>query len=156
MIGCINIFIKNIIYNNNMDKQFMVYLKLSDDASPHLYVDKLKSLMEGNKTIHPNMKKTLKLLKKSGQPYIMLAHVKEVVFDVPNYRHFERALEPKPTGWLRTNWSEEEKEQCNADQKSYIREVLNFFKLLGYDLYDPEPVNDSFIESLDKLTEKQK
>jgi len=158
---------KELILEKNMDKKeaikekpkafttaFRVSLKLKDGAQPHVYVTQLKKLMEDDTALHPMMNRTLKLLKRTRTPYIQLSKLREVVFDFPNLRHFDRSADPMKN-WVCTLWSPEEVEDYNKDKEEYLRTVLKFFKLLGYELYDSNPCKDDYIEMLVDVCTKQ-
>lgn len=134
---------------------FRIFLKLKNKAAPHLYVDELKKLMANDKTLHPQMKNTLLLMKKTRMPFIRLAEVKEMVFVPEQYMHFERALEPQILGWVKVNWSDEEIEDFKKDSKKYIKNVLEMFIKMGYDFYDKIDVEEKEINDLIEMTTKK-
>lgn len=131
-------------------------LKLKEGKAPHLYISDIKKLIENDKTLHPQMEQTLKLLKKRRQPFIELATLKELVFDVKNYRHFERSIEPRKIGWLKTYWSIEEQEQCDKDPEAHVKFILQSMEKIGYEFFNPVQCTDDFIEYLESMTIKQK
>jgi len=133
---------------------FRVSLKLREGSQPHLYVSQLKKLMDDDKALHPMMNRTLKLLKKTRTPYIMLSRKREVVFDCPKLRHFDRSADPMKN-WVCTLWSEEEVADYNKNSEEYLRTVLKFFKLLGYDLYDSNVCKKDYVEMLVDVCSKQ-
>lgn len=135
-----------------METKFLINLQLKEGASPHLYVDTIKAMIAENTSLHPQMRKTLQLLKKANQPFVLLATRKEIIFDLDNFRHFERAVAPKETGWLKTYWSPEEKESCQNNPQKHVKNILNSFKDLGYEFFDPKSVPDVMIDSLETLT----
>jgi len=135
-------------------KAFRVSLKLREGAQPHLYTSQLKKMMEDDVALHPMMNRTLKMLKKTRTPYIKLSMKREVVFDCPNLRHFDRSADPM-RNWICTLWSEEEVKDFKSDKEEYIRTVLKFFKLLGYDLYDSKVCTEEYIETLVDICQKQ-
>lgn len=138
----------------DFNKAFRASLKLREGAQPHVYTLQLKKLMEDDTSLHPMMNRTLKLLKKTRTPYIMLSTLREVVFDCPNLRHFDRSAEPMKN-WVCTLWSPEEVEDFKKDPEEYIRTVLKFFKLLGYDLYDSSVCKPDYIDMLVDVCEGQ-
>ena len=107
-------------------------LKLQDTASPHLYVHQLKELMKADDYIHPLMKNTLLLMKKTRMPYVRLATLKELILIPEKFLHLERALEPIITGWVRVDWTEEEKLQYKTSPDAFIKELLSLYDRLGY------------------------
>lgn len=135
-------------------KAFRVSLKLREGTQPHIYTIQLKKLMEDDTSLHPMMHRTLKLLKKTRQSYIVLSTLREVVFDCPNLRHFDRSAEPMKN-WVCTLWSIEEIKDYHSNPEEYIRTVLKFFKLLGYDLYDSNVCKKDYIEMLVDVCSKQ-
>jgi hypothetical protein len=137
-----------------MDKPFRVSLKLKEGKSPHLYLNQIQVLMKDDTSLHPLMKKTLLMLKKTRTPYIMLAKLREVVIDPINFRHFDRNAEPKGP-WVCTLWSEEEIRQAKKDLKEHIKSVFNLFEGLGYEFYDSKEVSPDYMQMLEDLTSKQ-
>jgi hypothetical protein len=135
-------------------KAFRVSLKLKEGASPHLYTIQLKEIMKDDSSLHPMMNRTLKLLKKTRTPYIKLSYLREVVFDAMNFRHFDRSAEPRGN-WVCTLWSIEEIKDFKSNPEEYLKTVLKFFQLLGYELYDNEICSADYIKSLEDLTQKQ-
>ena len=136
-------------------KYFQVNLKLKEGAKPHIYVDELKKLLMKDDSLHPEMKKTLQLMKKARQPYVMLANRREIVFDTIGFKHFDRAVEPQETGWKKTYWCNEEIEQYKTKPKEYIQRVLKMFQDMNYEFFDFEERSETFIQDLDELTIKQ-
>ena len=138
----------------NFKKAFRVSLKLKEGSQPHFYVGQLKKIMKDDTSLHPMMHRTLKLLKKTRTPYIMLSKKREVVFDCPNLRHFDRSADPMKN-WVCTLWSPEEIKDYKKNSEEYIRTVLKFFKLLGYELYDSEVCKNDYIDMLVDVCTKQ-
>ena len=136
------------------DKAFRVSLKIKEGAQPHIYVGQLSKMMEDDVSLHPMMNRTLKLLKKTRIPYIMLSKLREVVFDCPNLRHFDRSADPMKN-WVCTLWSEDEIKDYKGDPEEYLRTVLKFFKKLGYELYDSNVCKEEYIEMLVDVCSKQ-
>jgi len=135
-------------------KPFRVSLKLKEGKAPHLYLVQLQSIMDEDTSLHPMMEKTLKLLKKTKTPYIVLAKLREVVIDPINFRHFDRSADPKGP-WLCTLWSKEEIAQHKKDSQNHIKAVFDLFNKLGYDFYDSQPCNPDYMQMLEGLTEGQ-
>ena len=138
----------------NFNKAFRVSLKIKEGAAPHLYVGQLKKMMEDDTSLHPMMNRTLKLLKKTRTPYIMLSMKREVVFDCKNLRHFDRSADPMKN-WVCTLWSEEEVVDFKKEPEEYLRTVLKFFKKLGYELYDSSLCKEEYIETLVDVCKNQ-
>jgi len=138
----------------DFNKAFRVSLKIKEGAQPHVYVGQLKKLMEDDVSLHPMMNRTLKLLKKTRTPYIMLSKLREVVFDCPRLRHFDRSADPQKN-WVCTLWSPEEVEDYEKNPEEYLRTVLKFFKLLGYELYDSNVCKGDYIEMLVDVCQNQ-
>jgi len=136
------------------DKAFRVSLKLKEGAAPHIYTTQLKKIMEDDTSLHPMMNKTLKLLQKTRSPYILLSKLREVVFDFPNLRHFDRSADPMKN-WVCTLWSPEEVKDYQKNPEEYIKTVLKFFKLLGYELYDSNICKEEYIDTLVDICTKQ-
>jgi len=139
---------------NDFKVAFRVSLKLKDGAQPHIYTTQLKKLMEDDVSLHPMMNRTLKLLKKTRTPYIKLSLLREVVFDFPNLRHFDRSADPM-RNWVCTLWSEDEVKDYKSNPEEYLRTVLKFYKLLGYELFNSNPCKEDYIEMLVDVCSKQ-
>lgn len=137
-----------------MEKPFRVSLKLMEGKSPHLYVSQLAQLMKDDTSLHPMMEKTLKLLKKTRTPFIMLPKLREVVIDSMNFRHFDRTAEPVGA-WVCTLWSNEEIAQYKKDSKGHIKAMFNLFTILGYEFYDSKECTLEYMQMLEDLTSKQ-
>jgi hypothetical protein len=135
-------------------KAFRVSLKLKEGASPHIYIIQLKKLMEHDTSLHPMMERTLKLLKKTRTPFVKLALLREVVFDTMNLRHYDRSADP-PGKWVCTLWSEDEISDFVSNPEKYIKTVLKFFQVLGYDLYDSAVCSTEYMKMLEDLTSRQ-
>jgi len=136
------------------NKPFRVSLKLKPGKSPHLYITQIKQIMKDDTSMHPMMKKTLKMLKKTRTPYIMLSQLREVVIDALNHRHFERSADPIGN-WLCTLWSEEEIEQYNKDKEGHVKAIFKLFENLGYEFYDSKEVSEDYMKMLEDFTSKQ-
>ncbi len=119
-----------------------------------MYLVQLKELMKNDKSLHPMMEKTLKLLKKSRTPYIMLSRLREMVIDPNNLRHYDRSAEPKGD-WVCTIWSEEEAESFRNDSEGHIKSMFNMFEGLGYEFYDSKEVTIEYLNMLEDITIKQ-
>jgi hypothetical protein len=133
---------------------FRISLKLVEGKSPHLYVIVLKQLMESDTSLHPMMERTLKMLKRTRTPYIMLAPLREVVIDPLNLRHFDRAAQ-QGNSWVVTLWSEDEIKEHIKNPEEHLKAILRLFQKLGYDLYDSQVVSSDYIKTLEELTEGQ-
>lgn len=138
----------------DFNKAFRVSLKIKEGAQPHIYVGQLSKMMEDDVSLHPMMNRTLKLLKRTRTPYIMLSKLREVVFDCPNLRHFDRSADPMKN-WVCTLWSEDEIADFKKAPEEYLRTVLKFFKRLGYELYDSNVCKKEYIEMLVDVCSKQ-
>ena len=137
-----------------MEKPFRVTLKLKEGKSPHLYITQIQEMMKNDTDLHPMMEKTLKLLKKTRTPFIMLAPLREIVLDPLNFRHFDRSAEPRGD-WVCTLWSEDEIKQHREDPEGHIKASLKMFEALGYELFNAEAISDEYLRSLEELTSKQ-
>ena len=138
----------------NFNKPFRASLKLKKGKSPHLYVSQIKAIMKDDTSMHPMMKKTLKMLKKTRTPYIMLSTIKEVVIDPMNHRHFDRSVNPKGN-WVCTLWSEDEIIQYKKDKEAHIKAIFKLFENLGYEFYDSKVISEEYMKMLEDLTVKQ-
>lgn len=137
-----------------MDKAFRVSMKLKEGKQPHIFVKQLQEIMKNDSALHPMMSRTLKMLKKTRTPYIMLSTLREVVFDPLNYRHFDRSAEPRGN-WVVTLWSDEETKDYLSNPVEYIKNALHLFESLGYELFDSKMVTIDYINSLSELCGKQ-
>lgn len=139
----------------NYLKPFRISLKLGPGKAPHLYVKQIQEMMKNDSSLHPMMKRTLLLLKKTRTPYVILAITREVVIDPVNNRHFDRSVEPQRGDWICTLWSEEEKKQHATNPKEHVKASLKLFEALGYELFDATIVSDEYLQSLEELTRSQ-
>jgi len=137
-----------------VNKAFRISLQLKEGKSPHIYLTQLKEMMKDDTSLHPMMAKTLKLLKATRTPFIMVPRVKEVVIDPLNFRHFDRAAEPRGD-WVVVLWSQEEVRQHIKDAIGHIKSILSFFEKLGYELFNYQECTSEYIASLEALTIKQ-
>lgn len=137
-----------------MDTSFRVSMKLKEGRQPHLFVTQLQAIMKNDTSLHPMMSRTLKMLKKTRTPYIMLATLREVVFDPINFRHFDRSAEPRGN-WVVTMWSESEIADYLKNPEEYVKAALHLFESLGYELFDSQPVTTEYVNSLSELCSKQ-
>ena len=138
----------------NYLKPFRLSSKIIDGKPRHLFIKQLKDLMDSDSSLHPMMDKTLKMLKKTRSQFIMLATIREVVFDPLEKRHFDRSAEPRGD-WTCTLWSNEEIEQHEKDPKGHIKASLKLFEGLGYEMFDSSEVSIDYLDNLAKLTENQ-
>jgi hypothetical protein len=137
-----------------VEKSFRITLKLAAGKSPHIYLEQLKEIMKNDTSLHPMMKKTLKMLKLTRIPYIMLANTREIVIDPMNFRHFDRSVEPKGD-WICTLWGESEIEQHKKNPEEHIKAILKLFESLGYELYNSKTCSLEYVQSLEELTSGQ-
>lgn len=135
-------------------KPFRISLKLKEGKSPHLYLIQLQELMKDDTSLHPMMEKTLKMLKKTRTPYIMLSRLREMVIDPMNFRHFDRSAEPKGP-WVCTLWSREEIQQAKKDLNLHLKAMFKLFESLGYEFYDSKEVTLEYMQMLEEVTSKQ-
>jgi len=115
----------------------------------------MKEMMKDDDYIHPMMKKTLLLLKKTRMPFLRLATVKEIVFIPEKYTHMERALEPSLTDYSRILWSKEEREEYEKTPRDFFENILKLYVKLGYELIERKDIDDKVRDEILKLTEKQ-
>jgi hypothetical protein len=138
----------------SFESQFRVSLKLKDGKSPHLYVSQIAAMMSEDKSLHPLMAKTLKMLKKTRTPFIMLPVLKEVVIDQLNFRHFDRSAEPRGN-WVCTLWSDDEIKDHKKDPEGHVKAIFKFFEVLGYELFDFKECSLDYMKMLDDITKPQ-
>ena len=137
-------------------KPFKVILKLSKEASPHLYIRKINTLIAEDNYLHPMLKGLLLSLKKIHTPFVRLSLEKEMVISPDLNCHFERAINPEAKSWIKVDWTEEEIEEFKESPKKYIEGVLRLQEKIGYDFFNKKEVNEEEIEELLKLTKKKK
>jgi hypothetical protein len=135
-------------------KSFRVSLKLKEGKSPHLFIEQIKQMMSEDTSLHPMMEKTLKMLKKTRTPYIMLSRLRELVVDPENFRHFDRSADPK-RDFVCTLWSKEEITQYKEDPDAHIKAMFNLFEKMGYEFYDSKECTHEYIKQLENMTFKQ-
>ena len=109
-------------------------LKLKSSSKPHLYIDQIKKMMEGDTYLHPQMKAMLLTLKKSRLPYLTLATQKEIILYDEKHLHFERAIQPSLTPFFKVDWSEQEIKEFEQNKEAYLDNVLKLYKTLGYEI----------------------
>lgn len=134
---------------------FRMTLKLQEGKPPHLYLNQLKQLIEGDKTLHPMMEKTLKMLKRTRTPFIYLSTKREVIYDGDNFRHFDRSASPTPGAWICTIWSEEEAEQYKKDKKGHMEAFMKMMQKLGYEFFNTTQISDEYLKTIESLCEEQ-
>ncbi len=135
-------------------KTLRVSLRLQEGKSPHLFIQQIKEMMSEDTSLHPMMEKTLKMLKKTRTPYIMLARLRELVVDPQNLRHFDRSADPKGA-WVCTLWSEEEIKQYKKDPDAHIKAMFNLFEKMGYEFFDSQECGKDYLKMLEDMTFKQ-
>lgn len=129
-------------------------MKLKPGKQPHLYIIQLQQIMKNDTSLHPMMARTLKMLKKTRTPYIVLPQLREVVFDPLNFRHFDRSAEPRGS-WVVTLWAPEEIKDYLANPEEYIKTALKLFEVLGYELYDSKVVSEEYMNALAERVKPQ-
>lgn len=134
---------------------FQLTLQLKQTANPHLYINQVKEMMKDDTYLHPMMKNTLLLLKKTHMPYLRLATKKDIVFVPEEFTHLERAIEPTLTDYSRVLWSDEEKEEYTKTPKKFFKNLLTMYVKLGYGLVERKDISDELRDTLLKQTEKQ-
>jgi len=115
-----------------------IILKLKATSAPHLYIDQIKKMMLDDTYLHPMMKNTLLLMKKTRMPYVILATLKEIIFVPEKNFHLERGLQPRDTGYFKIDWTEKEISQVKTDFEKYKYKVLENYGALGYEATKPE------------------
>jgi hypothetical protein len=130
-------------------------MKLKEGAAPHMYVIQLKKIMEEDKELHPMMARTLKMLKKTRTPFIMLSMKREIVIDGDNFRHFERSAEPQAGAWIITYWSDDEIKQHKEDAEGHLKAFMKMMESLGYEFFNSNVCSIDYIKTLESLCSKQ-
>jgi len=136
-------------------KSFKITLKLNKEASPHLYIRKINTLIAEDSYLHPMLKGLLKSLKKAHVSFVRLSLEKEIVITPKLKCHFERAINPELKPWVKIEWTEEEINEFDEDNKKYIEGVLRLQEKIGYDFFNKKDVDDEEIEELLRLTKKK-
>ena len=146
----------NLNLRNNLTmKPFKITLKLNEEASPHLYVSKIKELISDDNYLHPMLKGLLLTLKKARMPYARLSLEKEMVIVPKSHCHFERAISPSIFAWTKIEWTEEEIKEFEEEQKKYIKEVIKLQEKIGYDFFNKVEQTEEDIEDLEKIVKKK-
>lgn len=132
-------------------------IKLRDGERPDLSVLKIKEMIKDDDYVHPSMMRTLKLLKKTRQPYIRLPILKVMVLDLDNHFYFERSLQPESKAWIKWKLDEHEIADYEKDKEGFVKRVEQMYsKYLKSDFYDVENVNDEELQSIYDLTKNKK
>jgi len=108
--------------------------ELNKDARPQLMLSKIKEISDKEPNPHPLFIRTLKMMKKTHVPYILLALEKEIIIDFYNRSNYERGLKPNNTGFALVDWTPEDISDFNTDPKGFVRAVVNLYISLGYSL----------------------
>jgi len=137
-------------------KPFKITLKLSPEASPHLYVRRINELIAEDKYLHPMLKGLLLTLKKARMPFLRLSLEKDMVISPEMHCHFERSINPEIKPWGKIEWQEDEIEEFEENPKEYIKAVLELQKKVGYDFFDKQDVDEEEMVELLKLTRIKK
>lgn len=130
----------------------IIQLNLKEGKKPHLYISEIRDLMKDNKTLHPQMKATLTLLKRRRMPFVQLATKKQIIFDFDNFCHFEQSLAPQKLGWSKTYWSKEERDNCKEDAREYMKNVLDGFTKMGYEFFNVRKAENDILTFARKAT----
>jgi hypothetical protein len=133
-----------------------IFLVLRPTAAPHLYIDNIKSLMKEDERLHPMMKNVLLMLKKTRQPFVRLATKKEILYVPEEASHWERALEPQVTPFMKVEWSEEEIKEQKDDPAKHLENISFLYDKLGYDQKADEEVTMEEVEKIKTQTKVDK
>ena len=138
-----------------MVKQYT--FKLREDAPPHLYIDKIKEIIEKDGYLHPTMKKLLLLMKKARMRYIILGKIKEVIVVKQGknlidkeYYLLERSLQPL-TGYSATFISKDNIEKIKKNERDYYKDMLKFYEVLGYEATEEKEIDYNKLQEIIKL-----
>lgn len=115
-------------------KPLQLLFELNKDARPQLMLSKIKEIADKEMNPHPLFIRTLKMMKKTHVPYILLALEKEIIIDFANLVNYERGLRPTNTGFAMVNWTQEDISDFNTSPKEFVRAVVNLYISLGYSL----------------------
>jgi hypothetical protein len=138
----------------NYLKPFRVSLKLAEGKQPHVFTTQLKQIMKNDVSLHPMMERTLKMLKRTRTPYIVLSLKREIIIDPINNRHFDRSADPVGS-WVCTLWSDEEIKQNTKDPEGHLKASLKLFQALGYELFDSAVVSSEYLKTVEDLCKPQ-
>jgi len=137
-----------------MPKQFN--FKLRADSPPHLYIDKIKEMIEADGYLHPTMKKLLIMMKKSRMRYIILGKVREVIVvkegkDIIDKEYYllERSVNPL-TGYSVTYINDENIKLLKTNARAYYKELLDFYDKMGYEATEELEVDRKTIQDIAK------
>lgn len=128
-----------------------IIFKLKPTSSPHLYVDQLKQMISLEKTISPQLKQALILMKKTRMPYVMLAITKEMVLYPEKNLHLEHATEPSVTGWAKILWNESEIKKYKKSRILFEEEMFDLYNKLGYEIVATQKMSKEQAEEILKL-----
>lgn len=132
-------------------------IKLRDNERPDVSILTIKKMMENDNYIHPSMERTLKLIKKTRQPYIRLPLIKEMVLNLDEHVYYERSIKPENKPWVRWELDEHEIADYENDKEGFVKRVQEMYsKYLKSDFYDVENVPLEEIELIEKVTQKKK
>jgi len=115
-------------------KPLQLMFELNKDARPQLMLSKVKEIAAAEPNPHPLFIRTLKMMKRTHVPYILLAIQKEIIIDFYNQVNYERGLKPTNTGFALIEWTPEDISDFNKGQKEFVRAVVNLYISLGYSL----------------------
>jgi hypothetical protein len=132
-------------------------IKLRDGERPDVSILTIKKIMENDTYIHPSMERTLKLLKKTRQPYIRLPIIKEMLLNLDQHVYYERSIKPENKPWVRWELDEHEIADYESDKDGFIKRVQEMYsKYLKSDFYDAESVSPEEVQVIDDLTNRTK
>jgi hypothetical protein len=134
---------------------FKITLLLKETSAPHLYIDKIKEMMIGDTYLHPLMKNTLLMMKKTRMPYVLLATVKDIIFVPERNYHLERGFQPRDTGWFKIDWTEKEIQESKTNFEVFKAKVLDHYVKLGYNITKPEELPLTKIDEIIKTLKKK-
>ena len=137
-----------------MPKQFN--FKLRADSPLHLYIDKIKEMIEADGYLHPTMKKLLIMMKKSRMRYIILGKVREVIVvkegkDIIDKEYYllERSVNLL-TGYSVTYINDENIKLLKTNARAYYKELLDFYDKMGYEATEELEVDRKTIQDIAK------
>jgi hypothetical protein len=118
-------------------------LTLKYSASPHLFLDDIKKMIENDKVLYPQTRKMLLLLKRMKTAFIQLPLSLEVIISPDLNCNLERALSPSLMNFSKTIWNEEDIERYKNNKKEFLANVKKLYGSMGYNIEESEVADET-------------
>ena len=129
---------------------------LRSDAKPHLYITQITDMIKKDGYLSEQMRNVLKLMKKTRMPYVILGTVKELIVVEDLEINLERALTPQLTGYIKTDWSDNDKKEYKTSKETFYKSILKIYEDIGYKVAREEPITKETVDGILKLLPKEK